>query len=419
MPPLPVTYASCKYDRIEALRSGEVKVEGIDLNVLVFPSGRQIFDRMIGGEEFDASELSASEFIAHAGRGNSPFVAIPVFPSRVFRHGYIFVNKRSGIRTPKDLEGRRIGLPLYTQTASIWVRGHLMHQFGIDIDRIRWVQGAVETGGTHGNPHTLPLLRPANIEQNKSGRPLSALLADGEIDAYLGSRKPPDFGTHPDIVRLLPNHHALERELYERDRIFPIMHLVAIRRSLYERQPWIANSLYAAFVESKRLARARLRYAGSLAAMLPWLQDEVEEIDRVFGGDAFPYGIEPNRPTLEALVRYMVEQHFIPRQIPVEDLRTAPGRERNLDHLGGTFFSRIAATVLISLRAYCGKPALIDFPELNDERPIRTSPGTRLRSTGIFSNSFFLSSTLASIASTMKAVTTVLFASAGSFWNTA
>jgi 4,5-dihydroxyphthalate decarboxylase len=318
---LPLTYASCRYDRIEPLRSGEVEVEGLDLNVMVFPSGRQIFDRMVGGEEFDASELSASEFISLTGNGKSNFVAIPVFPSRVFRHGYIFVNARAGIRTPKDLEGRRVGLPLYTQTASIWLRGHLMHQFGVDIDSIRWVQGAVETGGSHGDPHTVPLLRPVNIEQNKSGRPLGELLAAGEIDAYLGSRKPPSFGKSPDVVRLLPNHHALERELYERERIFPIMHLVAIRRALYEREPWIANSLYAAFVEAKRIARARLRYAGSLAAMLPWLQDEIEEIDEVFpGGDPFPYGVEPNRPTLEALVRYMVEQHFIPRAIAVEDL---------------------------------------------------------------------------------------------------
>src|SRR5580658_3616137 len=321
MAPLKLTYASCKYDRIEALRSGEVQVEGIDLNVIVFPSGRQIFDRMIGGEEFDASELSASEFIAHAGRGNSPFVAIPVFPSRVFRHGYIFVNKRAGIRTPKDLEGRRVGVPLYTQTAAIWLRGHLMHQFGVDLGTICWVQGAVESAGSHGNPHALPLLRPVPIEINRSGRPLGELLACGEIDAYLGSRKPPSFGTHPDVVRLLPNHRALERELVERERIFPIMHLVAIRRALYERHPWIANSLYAAFVESKRIARARLRYAGSLAAMLPWLQDEIEEIDEVFpGGDPFAYGVEPNRPTLEALVQYMVEQHFIPRIVPVEEL---------------------------------------------------------------------------------------------------
>jgi 4,5-dihydroxyphthalate decarboxylase len=243
-----------------------------------------------------------------------------VFPSRVFRHGYIFVNKRAGIRTPKDLEGRRVGLPLYTQTASIWLRGHLMHQFGVDLSTIRWVQGAVETGGMHGNPHALPLLRPVVIEQNMTGRPLGELLARGEIDAYLGSRKPPSFGADPDVVRLLPNHRALERELYQREEIFPIMHLVAIRRAVYEKNPWIASSLYSAFVEAKRIARARLRYAGSLAAMLPWLQDEIEEIDEVFGGDPFPYGIEPNRPTLQALVQYMVEQHFIPEGIPIEKL---------------------------------------------------------------------------------------------------
>src|ERR1700691_4432557 len=185
MAPLPLTYASCKYDRIEALRSGEVQVEGVALNVMVFPSGRQIFDRMVGGEEFDASELSASEFVAHASRGGNPFVAIPVFPSRVFRHGYIFINKRSGIRTPKDREARRVALPLYTQTASIWLRGHLMHQCGVDISTIRWVQGAVESVGMHGNPHTLPLLRPAVIEQNMTGRPLGELLAHGEMEAYL------------------------------------------------------------------------------------------------------------------------------------------------------------------------------------------------------------------------------------------
>ena len=322
---LSLTYASCRYDRMEPLRAGEVAIEGVDLNFMVFPSGRQIFDRMVGGHEFDASELSASEFISWKGRsstdhGESPFVAIPVFPSRVFRHGYMFVNKRAGIRTPKDLEGRRVGLPLYTQTASIWARGHLMHQFGVDLDKIHWVQGAVESGGAHGNPHTLPLLKPVKIEQNRSGRSLGELLADGEIDAYIGSRKPLTFGTHPDVVRLLPNHHVLERELFERDRIFPIMHLVAIRRDVYEEHPWLASSLYAAFVELKRIARARLRYAGSLAAMLPWLQDEIEEIDEVFGGDPFPYGIEPNRPSLEALVQYMVEQHFIPEAIPVEKL---------------------------------------------------------------------------------------------------
>jgi 4,5-dihydroxyphthalate decarboxylase len=317
---LALTFACCRYDRMEAIREGAPPIEGIDLNCITLKSGREVFDRMVGGREFDVAELSASEYISLVGQGDCPFVALPVFPSRVFRHGYIFVNTRSGIRTPKDLEGKRIGLPLYTQTAAIWVRGHLTHQFGVDLAPIRWVQGAVEKTGTHGKPHAPALLRPVDIEQNASGEPLGALLARGEIDALIGSRKPDELGRHPDVARLLPDHRALERELYRATKIFPIMHLIAIRRELYERDRWIASSLYNAFVEAKRRARIRMRYAGSLSAMLPWLIDDVEEIDEVFGGDAFPYGVEVNRPTLRALVQYMVEQHFIARAIPIEEL---------------------------------------------------------------------------------------------------
>ena len=305
---------------MEAIREGAVPIEGIDLNCITLRSGREVFDRMVGGQEFDVAELSTSEFISLMGRGDCPFVALPVFPSRVFRHGYIFINTRRGIRAPKDLEGKRIGLPLYTQTAAIWARGHLAHQFDVNLATIRWVQGAVEKSGTHGKPHAPPLLRPVAIEQNASADPLGALLARGEIDALIGSRKPDELGRHPDVARLFPNYRALELELYEQTKIFPIMHLIAIRRDLYERQRWIATSLYNAFVEAKRRARVRMRYAGSLSTMLPWLIDDVEEIDEVFGGDAFPYGIDSNRPTLQALVAYMVEQHFIARAIPIEDL---------------------------------------------------------------------------------------------------
>jgi 4,5-dihydroxyphthalate decarboxylase len=320
MPSLPLTFACCRYDRMEAIREGIVAVEGVDLTCLTLKSGRDVFDRMVGGQEFDVAELSASEFVSLQGTGNNPFVALPVFPSRVFRHGYIFVNARAGIRSPKDLEGKRVGVPLYTQTAALWARGHLTRQFGVDLDTIRWVQGAVEDAGTHGKPHAPPLLRPVKIEQNTSRDSLGMLLARGEIDALIGSRKPETFGRNPDVVRLFPNYRDLERELYRTARIFPIMHLIAIRRPLYERHRWLATSLYKAFVESKRRARARMRYGGSLATMLPWLLAEIEEIDTVFEGDAFPYGVEPNRPTLDALVRYMVEQHFIPRPIPIEDL---------------------------------------------------------------------------------------------------
>ncbi len=317
---LQLTFACCRYDRMEAIREGAVTVEGVDLTCLTLKSGRDVFDRMGGGQEFDIAEMSASEFVSRAGTGDNPFVAIPVFPSRVFRHSYIFINTRSGIRTPKDLEGRRVGLPLYSQTAALWVRGHLQNQFGVNLDTIQWVQGAVEVGGSHGKPHVPPLLRPVSIEQNESGKSLGALLAAGEIDALIGSRKPESFGRNPEVVRLLPNYRALERELYETEEIFPIMHLVAIKKSLYERHRWLASSFYKAFVESKARARARMRYGGSLAAMLPWLLAEIEEIDAVFGGDAWPYGVEPNRPTLEALVQYMTEQHFIPKSIPVDEL---------------------------------------------------------------------------------------------------
>src|SRR5262245_22956835 len=317
---LHLTFACCRYDRMEAIREGAVVVEGVDLTCLTLKSGRDVFDRMGGGTEFDVAELSASEFISLAGKGDQRFVALPVFPSRVFRHGYVFVNTRKGIRAPKDLEGKRVGLPLYTQTAALWVRGHLAHQFGVDLSTIRWLQGSVEDTGTHGKPHAPALLRPVAIEQNMSGRSLATLLARGAIDALIGSRKPEILGRDPDVTRLFPNYRTLERELYEQHKIFPIMHLVAIRRELHEQHRWLATSLYKAFVDAKRRALARLRYAGSLAAMLPWLQSEIEEIDDVFGGDAWPYGLEPNRPTLEALVQYMAEQYFIPRIIPIEEL---------------------------------------------------------------------------------------------------
>jgi 4,5-dihydroxyphthalate decarboxylase len=317
---LNLSFACCRYDRMEAIREGAVAIEGIELNCITLKSGREVFDRMVGGREFDVAELSASEFISLMGRGDCPFVALPVFPSRVFRHGYVFINTRAGIRTPKDLAGKRVGLPLYTQTAAIWVRGHLAHQFRVDLSTIRWVQGAVEKSGTHGRPHAPALLRAPVLEQNTGGEPLGALLARGAIDALIGSRKPAELGSHPGVARLFPDYRRLERELYQASKIFPIMHLIAIRRELYERERWIASSLYNAFVEAKRRARTRMCYAGSLSTMLPWLIDDIEEIDRLFGGDAFPYGIEANRPTLEALVQYMVEQHFIARPIPLEEL---------------------------------------------------------------------------------------------------
>jgi 4,5-dihydroxyphthalate decarboxylase len=317
---LALTFACGRFDRMEALRSGEVRPEGIDLNYIPIEDSRETFDRMVGGREFDVSELSSSEFISMTGMKRCPFVALPVFPSRAFRHSYVYVNRRSGIARPQDLAGKRIGITLYTQTAAIWIRGHLTHQYGVDLSRVRWVQGAVEKAGSHGQPHALPLLVPAPVVPNESPYSLSELLARGEIDALIGSRKPDSLDTDPDVVRLFPDYRSVEREFYQATRIFPIMHLVAMRRELYEAHPWVASSLYKAFVQSKRLAMQRLRFSGTLATMLPWQWNEVAEIDEVFGGDAFPYGVQANRPTLEAMMQYMVEQHFIPAHIPLEEL---------------------------------------------------------------------------------------------------
>jgi 4,5-dihydroxyphthalate decarboxylase len=317
---LPLTFACGPYDRMEALRTGVIGVEGIDLNYLNIQGPREIFDRMVGGQEFDLSELSSSEFISQTGAGKCPFVALPVFPSKAFRHGFICVNRHAGIRTPKDLEGKRVGTPLYTQTAAIFIRGMLAHEYGVDLEKIRWVQGAVEKAGSHGAPHALPLLKPVPMEINKSGKSLGDLLALGEIDAILGSRLPETLGKHPDVVRLFPNYREVEREYFRKTRIHPIMHLVAIRKDVYERNTWIANSLYKAFDEAKNWAVDQMRFSGAQRLMLPWLFADIDEIDEVFGGDPWPYGVDANRPTLEALVTYMHEQHFIPRKLTLEEL---------------------------------------------------------------------------------------------------
>lgn len=318
MSKLRLTFACGGYDRMQPLQWGAVQPEGIDLNFLEINAPREIFDRMSGRREFEVSEMSASEFICQTGRGQKHFVALPVFPSKVFRHGFMFVNRRAGIGSPKDLEGKRVGMPLYTQTAMIWVRGHLQHDYDVDLSKIHWVQGAVEKAGSHGNPHALPLLKPVPIEVNHTDKSLGQLLAEGAIDAVVGSRAPEV--RHPDIVRLFPDYRAVEREYYKRTKIHPIMHLVVIRREVYEANPWIGSSLYKAFEESKRRAIEAMRFSGAQRLMLPWLYADIDEYEAVFGDDPWPYGVEANRPTLEAMVAYMVEQDFIAKPIPVDDL---------------------------------------------------------------------------------------------------
>jgi 4,5-dihydroxyphthalate decarboxylase len=275
---------------------------------------------MAGGLEFDVSEFSGAEYVSAVAAGACPFVAIPAFPSRVFRHGFICVNRRSGIAKPKDLEGKRVGVPLYTQTAAVFIRGILQHDYGVDLAKIHWVQSAMNHGGTHGKPTVAPLVKPIPIELNETAKTLSDLLAEGSVDAILGATLPDALGQHPDVVRLFPDFEEVEKDHYRRTKIFPIMHTVVIRRDVYERHPFVASSLYKALWRAKAVALKRMRQLGALPYMLPWLARHLAELDAVFGDDPWPYGLEANRPTLEALVTYLHEQGMIKQPMPLEDL---------------------------------------------------------------------------------------------------
>jgi 4,5-dihydroxyphthalate decarboxylase len=270
--------------------------------------------------EFDAAEFSASEYVSQFDRGDCQFVALPAFPSKCFRHSYIYYNRRKSIRAPKDLEGKRIGTPLYTQTAAVWIRGILTHEYGVDFSKVTWVQGAMEKAGTHGTPSAPDLLKPVKIERAPSDKSVSDLLESGAIDATLGSRGPDPLSDYPNVARMFPDYRAVERDYFRRTGICPIMHLVVIKKTVYDKNPWIAESLYRALEDSRRRALADMQYPGALRFMLPWLGDDLDEINDVFGGDPWPYGLEKNRATMEALVQYLAEQDFIRAKIPLEKL---------------------------------------------------------------------------------------------------
>jgi 4,5-dihydroxyphthalate decarboxylase len=317
MADLRLSFACGLYDRVLPLYRGMVKPEGIALDFQAIDDPRQVFDRMAKGA-FDISEMSSSEHTMRIANGNRDFVAIPVFVSRVFRHSFIFYNRKSGLASPKDLAGKRIGISAYGQTAAVFIRGLLQHEYGVDLSSVRWVLGTMNGSGGHLQ---LPKLsKPVSIELDRTGKSLSDLLAAGELDATLGALVPDSFGRHPDVQRVFPNFREAEKTYYRKTHIFPIMHLIAMRREVHEKYPFAAASLYAALNRSKELAAERMREVGALAYMLPWLGDDIREMDEVFGGDPWPYGIEPNRPTLGALVTYMAEQGLIEAAPTIESL---------------------------------------------------------------------------------------------------
>jgi 4,5-dihydroxyphthalate decarboxylase len=315
---VPITLACALYDRMQPLYTGAVRPEGIDLNFVVEDFPRKLFDSAMAAQPFDVCEMSSCDYITSVANGTSPFVALPVFPSKCFRHGMITINKRAGIRSPKDLEGRRVGVMRFTMSAAIWQRGHLQNDFGVDIKSIQWVEGAVNSPGSHGVPTVIP---PGfNVARNESDRSLSDMLAAGEIDAIIGTHIPHSLRTSPDVGRLFENYKEVEKDYYKRTGVFPIMHLIAVKRDVYESNPFIAKSLYRAFCESKAAALERMRNYSALRYMLPWMTTEIDELYEVFGDDPWTYGLEANRSTLETAVKFLVQQGIIADTVPLGKL---------------------------------------------------------------------------------------------------
>ncbi|HEY4134595.1 MAG TPA: ABC transporter substrate-binding protein [Alphaproteobacteria bacterium] len=325
MTDLPITLVSGLYDHLLPLYTGEVKPEGVDLRFEVNEDPRDIFDRMAKGDGFEACEISCSEYMTQIAAGERRFVALPVFPARTFRHGFIAVNKKAGIGSPKDLEGKRVGVSLYTISAAVYIRGLLQHDHGVDLSKIRWVQGSPEHAGQFGDPTVMPLLKDLPIENNQSGKSLNSLLETNEIAAMIGARLPSSLGRHPDVERLFPDYENVERDYYRRTGIFPIMHAVGLRRDIHERHPFVARSLYKAFCAAKDLAMKRLRERGASPYMLPWVRPEIESLTALFGEDFWPYGLQSNRRTLDALMTYLVEQSMIAESLSMKDIFVGEG----------------------------------------------------------------------------------------------
>ena len=319
MKKLRLTLACWDYDRTRALIDGTVRPDGIELNYLALPV-EETFFRMLRNREFDCAEMSLSSYCASLHGENPPFIAIPVFPSRFFRHSCIFVSAKSGVRKPEDLKGKRVGVPEYQMTAPVWIRGILADDYGVRATDVEHFSGGEEEPG---RDEKLKLSLPATIRLKPIGKKqtLSAMLAAGELDALLTARTPSTFHTQPDEVkRLFPDYVEQEKAYYRRTRIFPIMHTVVIRRDVYKANPWVAQSLAKAFLAAKARAYASYAQTAAMPAMVPWLTAHIEEAKREMGEDWWPYGLSSNRHVLETFLRYHHEQGLSARRLAPEEL---------------------------------------------------------------------------------------------------
>lgn len=317
MTKLNLTFACWGYDRMLPIKDGTVKPDGIDLNFLDMEV-EETFFRQARFREFDVSEMSLSSYTVSLFRDTKPFIAIPVWPSRFFRHSCIYVNAKSGIKTPKDLIGKKIGVPEFQMTAPVWIRGILAEHYGVPVDSVHYYTGGEEEPG-RVEKQKLDLPRNINVTPIPEDRTLAQMLASGEIDAFHTARMPSTYDGKT-VVRLFPNFVEEEKSYFKKTSIFPIMHTVVIRRDLYEQNRWIAQTLTKAFMEAQRHTYERQRQTAAHMGMLPWHNANVEEARDLMGDDFWPYGFEPNLATLTTFLKYHHECGLSKRLLKPEDL---------------------------------------------------------------------------------------------------
>ena len=315
MAKLPLSLAIGEYDHVRDLLDGTVPVEGVELTVLRLPV-EEMFYRFVMHAEFDVSEASFAKVVALIAQDDRRFVPLPVFPSRVFRHSSIYV-RNGGVAAPEDLAGKRVGVPEWAQTAAIYSRGLIAHEYGVDLKSIHWHQGGVNEPGRR---EKVELALPTGVRLTViADRSLSDMLVEGDLDAVLSARPPASFSHgDPRVRRLFADYRPVELAYARKTGIFPIMHVVAMRRKVYERDRWLAMSLFKAFDEARRRSLRRAADVTASFFPLPWIADQLRFAQEVFGDDPWPYGIERNRTTLEAFLDYAFEQGVCRRRLKVE-----------------------------------------------------------------------------------------------------
>lgn len=319
---LPLTIACWDYDRTRALMDGRIPIEGCDPRYLAL-GPEEVFFRAFRHHEFDVCELSFSTYMMTRARGVCPYVAIPAFVSRAFRHSGIYIRTDRGIARPEDLKGRVVGVPEYQVTAAVWIRGMLKDEYGVDPADIDWRTGGVEEPGRHEKSQ-LSLPSGVRVAPIAEAQTLGAMLAAGEIDAIVAPRAPSVFvNKAPHIGRLFADYRAAEKAYFRKTGIFPIMHVVGIRESLVAAHPWLASSVFKAFVQAKALVYAELQQVAALKYTLPWVGAEAAETVALMGPDFWPYGVPENRAALDAITRYEHEQGLVPKRPTMDDLFVA------------------------------------------------------------------------------------------------